>query len=265
MPSPTSTRVQKQKYSNADPEEPSALAKKRAALRNTYGSEMVSKDTKLKGSISFETGRLQWWDPDGRAWKDAAFHSDYRPQLIQTDIESNHGYVEIPDSGLDEYDITSPCDFLHQNMWQFDTWENLSRICDEDDNAVMVLEERPKHDIPLGDVQPMTYNGLILLDVDNNPVYDFPGIPKALSSKLEGGRIEALRRVFPFLQVRDLRARSKSPLYFHLDFSLAFRFVPGQRHKQVESPPWPRCELLFAEIKIMNADFLISSASKNHM
>ena len=215
-----STQARKSRKSNANPGEPSQLAKKRATLKATYGNDMVTRDMKLKGSIYFESGRMQWWDPDDCVWKDAAFHSDYRPELIQMDIESNQGYLMTPDHGEAAYDVTSSCDFLSQNEWQFDDREDLARILDEDGNAVMILEERPKRTFPPGEVPPMVYRGQVLLDGDNHPVYDFRGIPKTFSSKLEGGRMEALRRVFPFLHASDFRARSKS----HFPFPLLFAF-----------------------------------------
>ena len=37
----------------------------------------------------------------------------------------------------------------------------------------------------------------VLLDGDNNPVRPWANIPRAFSSKIEGGRIEALRRILP--------------------------------------------------------------------
>lgn len=36
---------------------------------------------------------------------------------------------------------------------------------------------------------------MIMLDADNNPVRDFPGAPRALSTRTEGWRLEGLRRV----------------------------------------------------------------------
>ena len=50
------------------------------------------------------------------------------------------------------------------------------------------------------------YNGLIMLDPDDNPVKDWPGIPRCFSSKIEGGRIEALRRICG-MTIPDFRAR----------------------------------------------------------
>ena len=46
----------------------------------------------------------------------------------------------------------------------------------------------------------------MLLDGDNNPIRPWAGIPRCFSSKIEGGRIEALRRILP-MTIQDIRGR----------------------------------------------------------
>lgn len=53
----------------------------------------------------------------------------------------------------------------------------------------------------------MMYNNMIMLDPDDNPIIDWLGLPRCLSSNIEGARIEALRRIYPWLSLPHFRAR----------------------------------------------------------
>lgn len=53
----------------------------------------------------------------------------------------------------------------------------------------------------------MMYEGHILLDPDNRPIRNFREIPLAISSKLEGWVIEAIRRQHSQIAANDFRAR----------------------------------------------------------
>lgn len=53
----------------------------------------------------------------------------------------------------------------------------------------------------------MMYNNMIMLDPDDHAILDWPGIPRCFSSNTEGARIEALRRIYPWLSLPQFRAR----------------------------------------------------------
>ena len=46
-------------------------------------------------------------------------------------------------------------------------------------------------------------DGLVLLDIRNHPVKDWPGLNKTLSTEIESWRWEALMRVYPWLTVAE--------------------------------------------------------------
>ena len=184
----------------------SVSAQKRERLKTNYGPSKVANENRIKGDVSFQGDQMLWYDPKQSIWRPAAYHSDYRQELIQLD-SVNKDYLVEPARGQDTYDVTSACNFLHQHEWQFDTSEQLALIRDEEGNAIFQLDKRPERLNCTSEAKEMTYNGLILLDQDDLPVYDFDCIPRCFSSSLEGGRFEAIRRVFPFLHSADFRAR----------------------------------------------------------
>ena len=69
-------------------------------------------------------------------------------------------------------------------------------------------------------------NGRVVLDPDNHPVIDYPQIPKACSSQMEGWNMQAIQRINPRISHMDFRARmphtqgpDKKPLFGPTTFS----------------------------------------------
>ena len=160
---------------------------------------------KLKGRVRTENGILEWHDYENHRWRRAAYHSSWRHDFIEMDRQ-NSPYVEDPAHGSYPLDITSNCSYLDQHGWRFDTSDQLALILDDDGNKVMELGQRP---VRLSHPEPRLWihHGLVMLDTNGNPVVAWPNIPRCFSSALEGGRMEALKRVFPWLQTDDFRAR----------------------------------------------------------
>ena len=63
--------------------------------------------------------------------------------------------------------------------------------------------ERPASSRPPQEPGNWTYQGLTLLDQDNHPVRDWPGLNMTLSSEIESWRWEALMRLYPWLSVAE--------------------------------------------------------------
>ena len=113
----------------------------------------------------------------------------FRTQLTSLDEE--------PECGEGDDNITS---FGHAQMhWKSDpdTWSN---IVDRNGNQVMLLDEPPQRTIPTPEVGYLIHEDLIMLDPDDNPIVDWPDIPLTFASKMKGWRMEALRRVYPWLR-----------------------------------------------------------------
>ena len=49
----------------------------------------------------------------------------------------------------------------------------------------------------------MYEDGRVVLDIDNNPVMDFPDIPPPLPSEVEPALMEAIRRIDPRIRWED--------------------------------------------------------------
>ena len=115
-------------------------------------------------------------------------------------------YDVAPARGLDPLDVTSNCSALSQNRWSVSTAEDLTAICDTNGISVLMLSERPRRpESALPDI--WGHRGSVVLDQESHPILNWPQLPHTLSSKLEGWRIEALRRTIPGLEISHLRAR----------------------------------------------------------
>ena len=149
---------------------------------------------------------MEWFDDEKQQWIAAIYHDNLREELIQIASASNPDYDVPPVRGSHPHDITSNCGALSQNTWQAETAEQRAQILDADGIAVMTLDDKPErtdHQLP----PEWHHRGLIVLDQESHPILNWPNIPLCLSSKLEGWRIEALRRVIPGLEASHLRAR----------------------------------------------------------
>lgn len=165
----------------------------------------VSATDQPKGLVEWRQGVLRWWDPVEKDWQKAAYHDEYREQFISEDMAEGR-YVVAPARGKGANDITTPCSAFGQLEWNLNNRSSWGNILDNDGNKVMYLLNRPHHqsyDIP---DRLWIHDGCVLLDGDNNPVRPWAGIPRCFSTKVEGGRLEALRRLLP-LTVQDFRAR----------------------------------------------------------
>ena len=182
----------------------SARAAKRALITRKFGS--VGSDNKAKGRIQRQGDRIIWWDEGDQKWRRAAFHNDYRHVMILED-SANETYDFDPEHGLDRDDVTSFASALGQQHWNLSDRDSWGNIRDEEGNEVLYLIDKPGREQDPPEPGPfMMYNGLILLDPDNHPVKDFPDVPRVFSSKLEGARIEAFRRIYN-MNLLDFRAR----------------------------------------------------------
>ena len=158
-----------------------------------------------KGKTRIRNSRLEWHDGERQIWRPAAPHSDYRGEFILED--SMLGSYDIcPDYGEEQGDITTFASAYGQQHWNVNdrlTWGNIQ---DSQGNEVLFLLEKPIRGTEPESSGYMMHNGLIMLDPDDNPVRDWPGVPRCFSSKVEGGRIESLRRICG-MTIPDFRAR----------------------------------------------------------
>lgn len=202
-----SSRQQKRKSkSHAMPkaEQPKS---KRAHIREKIAADGLEPSAKdqPKGLVEWREGVFQWWDPTNKDWLKAAYHDQFRDQFIREDATEGN-YIVPPARGKGANDITSACSAFNQLEWRLadrDSWHN---IADSDGNKVLYLIDRPAVQTYQEPERLWYHNGCVLLDGDNNPVRPWANVPRCFSSKLEGGRIEALRRILP-MTIQDFRAR----------------------------------------------------------
>lgn len=192
----------------------SKRAVRRAKIKEEQGS--IGASDVAKGVTRVENGVKQWWDLDEKEWRLAAPLDDYRHQIIAED-NAYDAYLFTPDSGVHEDDITTfppGDDYLGQKYWNLKDKDSWGNIRDEEGNKVMYWVDRQERDIETPDTEFMMYGNVIMLDPDDHPIIDWPAIPRCFSSNLEAARIEALRRIHPWLSFPHFRARMPRTIYW---------------------------------------------------
>ena len=185
----------------------SRAARHRADLVARFGEDRVASDGELKGlTRQLVGGSIEWLEPNTGKWLPAAPHEIFRAEFIRKDEAKYSPYNIPPEKGKMKLDVTSNCDIGLQNSWTFDK-DGFAKIVDGIGNPVGFINKPPEDTPRYPDSDYLYHNGLIMLDPDDRPVLDWRDIPLCFSSKLEGGRMEALRRVFPWLRLPDFRAR----------------------------------------------------------
>ena len=184
----------------------SKRAERRAKILEEHGT--ISATDVPKGITRQRNGVTEWLDQAQNEWHLAAPLDNYRHHIIAED-NANDDYDHAPDHGRLRDDITTfpRSDPLGQKHWNLADRSSWGNIRDAEGNEVMYLLSKPDTDIETPEPGFMMYNEIIMLDPDDHPVMDWPGIPRCFSSNIEGGRIEALRRVFPWLPLPQFRAR----------------------------------------------------------
>ena len=182
---------------------PSKRAMKRQQILQEHGS--IGALDAPKGKTKVGENGLEWWDGEDQIWRPAAPHNDYREEFIMED--SMLGSYDIqPDHGDNKDDITSFASTYGQQHWNLKDRSTWGNIQDSEGNQVLYLLEKPIRSKEPESSGYMMHNGLVMLDPDDNPVKNWPGIPRCFSSKIEGGRVESLRRICG-MTIPDFRAR----------------------------------------------------------
>ncbi|KAM0804758.1 hypothetical protein BDR22DRAFT_885426 [Usnea florida] len=234
-----SPRGQKRKAkSRANPiagQPKSKRAKRREQIASEHGE--VSAADKPKGLVEMREGVLWWFDADQSYWREAAYHDSYREQFILEDM-SEGNYLVPPACGKGS-DITTPCSAYNQLAWNLADRESWGNVVDADGNKVLYLVTRPAEQYYEEPPRLWFQDGFVLIDGDNHPVRPFSGIPRCFSSKLEGGRMEALKRILP-MTIQDFRARMPrfGPNGKPLSFPSTFGHRAARWRSQYQVPAW---------------------------
>ncbi|KAL8779132.1 MAG: hypothetical protein Q9213_007093 [Squamulea squamosa] len=127
-------------------------------------------------------------------WVRAVYHHQIRAELVAQ--APPRLYRHLPASGSEKLDVTT---FYEPHKdWGF---------VDRKDRPDVCFEWVPRQGSILHQPKMLKHRGLIVLDVfTNKPIRDWP-IPSCLSSKIEGGRLEAMRREIGLINKEDFRAR----------------------------------------------------------
>ena len=89
----------------------------------------------------------------------------------------------------------------YQKSWSADptTWDG---IVDEQGRRVFI-DGPPVISPQWKEAHWWWYEGAVLLDQDNHPLRDIPGLNRAFSSELEGWHLDALRKRYPYTTIGE--------------------------------------------------------------
>ena len=191
----------------AGPQLDSQATQRRERMAVMHGENQIGANMELKGRVrQTRAGGLEFYDKKDNRWIPAAYHEQFRKEFIETAKKAEKSYSNGPRRGADRLDATANCSYMGQNEWEFDR-DGWNSILDQQNRQVMKLADRPDDVAEGPEPEWWVHKGLLLLDGDNHPVNYWTCIPLTFSSELEGGRMEALRRVFPWLKIQDFRSR----------------------------------------------------------
>ena len=143
---------------------------------------------------------LEWWDNADEQWKAAVYHWQLRQYYIAQQDPQDQFDVERA-KGNDPEDITTYLKlWKHWQPSRKDGWHGAQA-------EVLYRFDRKGYPVPNSTPGYLMHNGMIVLDLDSNPVKDWPELPLCLSSALEGSDIETVRRLNPNITLQDFRAR----------------------------------------------------------
>ena len=184
-----------------------------------------------KGEIRTLNGKLYFRDKRCRQWSElfqidqqnptdpclarGEYHEKFRKQFLEEDARKGdfgkclHVRVMLahtdllanpPDRGDADGDETSYIDY--QKEWGEDesTWNH---VTDDRGRQLFSGGNRPND---LDCRQPTDlwkHKGVLLIDQDNHPLRHLPSINRTFSTALEGWRLDALRKRFPYLLVQE--------------------------------------------------------------
>ncbi|KAL8771532.1 MAG: hypothetical protein Q9209_002974 [Squamulea sp. 1 TL-2023] len=166
--------------------------KARRAKLEANGVEIGQSGHRL-GNVDIRNGALHV-ELGPNQWARAIYHHQIRAELVAQ--APPQLYRHLPASGSEELDVTT---FYEPHKgWGFKDRKDRPDVCFEWVARKGTVQEQPKM---------LKHRGLIVLDVfTNKPIRDWP-IPSCLSSKIEGGRLEAMRREVGLINKEDFRAR----------------------------------------------------------
>jgi hypothetical protein len=206
-PEPITSKTKQSAKGKAKLTKDAPLSKRQARrqmIEATHGN--IGARDMPKGRTQIGANGLEWWDEQQQIWQAAAPHDEYRNEMIRLDNMLGR-YDYTPRHGNHQDDVTAVSHAYGQQHWNLENRSTWGNIRDDEGNQVMYLLNQPlaRTTEPVSSGFLM-FNGLLMLDPDDNPINDWPGLPRCFSSQLEGARMEALRRIYP-MTISDFRAR----------------------------------------------------------
>ncbi|KAL8719522.1 MAG: hypothetical protein Q9225_003489 [Loekoesia sp. 1 TL-2023] len=143
-----------------------------------------------------ENGELEWFDPVSKEWKPAVYHKDIREELIK--YAAKLGKYRYPMAhGKHELDVTAFHPAFKYNGRKREQWPKIlfKYLPSQSDLSHVKPEYWQLHD------------GRIVLDMNNDAMYDYPEIPMTLARNADAWLLLAVMRMNSTISVQDLRGR----------------------------------------------------------
>ncbi|KAI4280226.1 MAG: hypothetical protein L6R38_004613 [Xanthoria sp. 2 TBL-2021] len=160
------------------------------------GKDIPKDDEKVKGVIKVEDGNL--FHLHNGKWEPAAYHHERRLGLFAREAVKGT-YTYPPTAGTKEEDKTA----YHPH------YANINMSVREGRPHLLYQWDPPKEQTPF--IHPGLMrdpeDGILLLDANNHPIFDWPELPKTISAQVEGFWLEYWWRLNRHIRIEDVLAR----------------------------------------------------------
>ncbi|KAL8831951.1 MAG: hypothetical protein Q9170_005077 [Blastenia crenularia] len=153
---------------------------------------------KAMGKVRIDAnGKLQWLDKTRYEWRPAVYHKDIREQLIEDTAKLGAYKYEMNKGKNSKLDVTSFHPAYEENGHRRENWPKIlfKYVPDTSDFMHVKPEYWVYHD------------GRIVIDCNNDAMYDFPEIPTTLARNADAWLLLAIMRLNNKISIQDLRGR----------------------------------------------------------
>ena len=173
----------------------SAFQQRKAKAKTDRGA-----NNEARGRTSLIRGKLFFKDKHFPKWTRGEYHEGYRKQFLEEDARKGK-FKHKPAEGKGPLDLTS---FVPEQKNWGGAREQWRYFIDHVGRQIFSLPYRPgSYPNQYAEYGWWRLGDVVLLDQDNHPLRDIPGLNRTFSSEIEGWRIDALRKLYPQLKIGE--------------------------------------------------------------
>ncbi|KAI4248660.1 MAG: hypothetical protein LQ352_005867 [Teloschistes flavicans] len=170
---------------------------------NVVSAKVKLQSTKKMGRTRWDEGNLEWLDPHTNTWRPAVYHQEIRACLIhQSSHLGDYRYSMANRTKKDALDVTSFHPLFAENGSDRQNWPKIlfqyqPTVADFEHSKASIWKY---------------YDGRVILDLNDDAMYDYPEIPATLASNADSWLLVTLMRMNNHITLQDLRGRMPGEL-----------------------------------------------------